>query len=180
MTATVWTLESGERGLPGYGRNVPKPGVGTHCTQPRPGAFSLHNQQPRHIVPCPSRPAAQSGVLSSSAAITDQMNALQGRGHTSLVLLLSAFSFNQPILSEIIRSLCTICCRISCAVWRVSPNTAQLATPPVTQPSWLCGCGCQACCSGVPSSHSSDQFVFVNVGVAEFTSVHYPKDRTQI
>ena len=99
------------------------PGVWKECSQagcwhtlpsePRPGAFSLHNQQPRHIVPCPSRPAAQSVVLSSSAAITDQMNALQGRGHTLLVLLLSAFSFNQPILSEIIRSLCTICCRIS-------------------------------------------------------------------
>ena len=162
-TATVWTwtlwrVESEDS----RGSECSQAGC-WHTLHPDPGqghSASTINNAP-HCPVSQQRPA-QSVVLSSSAAITDQMNALQRRGHTLLVLLLSAFSFNQPILSEIIRSLCTICCRISCAVWRVLPDTAQLAAPPpVTQPSWLCGC--QACCSGVPSSHSSDQFVFVNV-----------------
>merc|ERR1712218_740007 len=78
-------------------------------TAPDPGqghsASTINNAS--HCPVSQQRPA-QSVVLSSSAAITDQMNALLCRGHTLLVLLLSTFSFNQPILSEIIRSLCTI------------------------------------------------------------------------
>ena len=113
-TATVWTwtlwrVESEDS----RGSECSQAGC-WHTLHPDPGqghSASTINNAP-HCPVSQQRPA-QSVVLSSSAAITDQMNALLCRGHTLLVLLLSAFSFNQPILSEIIRSLCTICCRIS-------------------------------------------------------------------
>ena len=153
------TMESGERGLPGVGM-FPSRVLAHTAPRPRPGAFSLHNQQCATLSRVPAESCTKCCVvLLCCDHWSDECSAAQGTYFIGLVvvriLIQSAhFIWNNSITVHYLLPYQL--------VWRVSPDTAQLAAPPpVTQPSWLCGC--QACCSGVPSSHSIDQFVFVNV-----------------